>query len=327
MNNQDILSKLDNAFKSITVGDLGSAVLQPQKFERFVQTVQEKANILNEARFIEMDSSEVDIDRVGFSGRILKAGELANGDDNENVTAVKPVFGTNKLTAKELVAVTGIKDKSLRRNIEKEGFEDTLVDLFAGSAGKDLEEFAILADKDIAYNDDDVLSLADGWVKDAVNKVYGSGATADFDPDKVEELFESMILALPKEFLGDPTEWRIYAPFEVVNAYIEVLKARNTPVGDKAYTEAGSVHYKGFPVVYSPMIERSKAVGDGGAGRVCLLGHPDNMAWGLFHEITVEKDRKPTLRKTDFVLTLEGASGYEDENGAVVAYMDQEKPA
>jgi len=327
--NEQLLSKLEQAFKSITVSDLNGSVLAPQKFDSFVRVVQEGSNILQNARFIEMDSQIVEIDRVGFSGRILKSGTDTNGADRTLADGeeAKPTFGVNKLTAVELQAITGIKDTALRRNIEREGFEDTLVDMFAEAAGQDLEEFAILADDDITYAQDDVLSLTDGWAKLAANKIYGQGAGADFDPAKVEELFDSLIAAVPKKYIRDRGAWRIYVTFEQYEAYREVLAQRGTALGDAALTGDIPLNYKGFLVEYAPMLERSKPVGENGAGRLAMLQHPDNMAWGLFHQIFIEPDRKPRARKTDYVLTLEGDANYEDENAAAVAFLDQEEPA
>jgi len=43
--------------------------------------------------------------------------------------------------------------------------------------------------------------------------------------------------------------------------------------------------------------------------------------------VTVEPDRIPSDRRTDFVLTLEADAHYEDENGAVAALIDQKKPS
>lgn len=326
----ELLQKLDSAFKAITVGDLDEGVLQPVKFDRFIRAMQHRTAIINEARFIKMEAQQVDIDRVGFVGRILSSGSLANGDhrkiDDVNDFA-KPQFHTNKLIAKELQAVTGIRDKALRRNIERGNFENTLVDLFGEAAGRDMEEFFILADTDILYSNDDVLSLTNAWAKRAANKIYGDGESKDFDPASAdlypENMFEAMLAAIPKQFLQNRAEWRFYVDWDAENKYRNLLKKRETALGDTAQTTDGSLVYKGIPVKYVPMMERSASIEEGGAGSMAMLQHPDNMVWGVFHEVTIERDRIPKDRRTDFVLTLEGDADYEDENAAVVAFADQ----
>lgn len=336
--NKEILNAL--AFKQIiTIDDLGKAILQPAKFAAFVRAMQHKTVILDEARFIKMDAQIVDIDRVGFVGRILRSGVKWNEDtrkwEHRKLTVseyAKPQFATNQLIAKELQAITGLRDKALRRNIERGNFETTLVDLFGEAAGRDMEEFSILADTDIAYSTDDVLSLTDGWIKLTANKVYGYGAGKDFDTAAAtfpENMFQAMIDTLPKQFLQNESEWRIYVDWDIRDDYIDLLRARATDLGDRVYIQkAGLVPpFKGINIQYVPMFNRSKTKAEGGVGRIALLSHPANMAWGIFHEVTVEPDRIPQDRRTDFVLTLEADAHYEDENGAVAALIDQKKPS
>lgn len=323
--NDEILARLDGAFKSITVTSLGDSKLAPEKFNQFVRAMQARTVILPEARFIEMNSHVTEIDRVGFIDRVLTAGNDANGQVvlEENKFS-KPIFATNQLVAKEMQAITAIRDRALRRNIERGGFENTLVDLFGEAAGRDLEEWAIFADT--SNDDDSLLRLTDGWIVKAKNKVYGRGADSDFDPsddDFPENVLKALLDALPKEFLVNRAEWRFYVPYEIEDGYRDLLKARGTALGDRAQTEGGGLMYKGIPVVYCPMLERASQA----TGRVAMLQHPDNMAWGVFHEVTIEREREAKARRTDFVLTIEADCHYEDENGAVVALIDQEKPA
>lgn len=330
LSNAELLGRLDSAFKAITVGDLNEGVLVPEQFERFVQIMQHRTVIMQEARFIAMDRQQVNIDRTGFVGRILRAGKDDQGayrDLSEGEHA-KPNFYTNKLVAEELQAITGIEDQALRRNIERGGFEDTLVDMFGEAAGRDLEEWFMLGDKDISWATDAVLSLIDGWAKRAENKVYG-GSGGDFNPSGdayPEDLFEAMLLALPKQYFQNESEWRIYVDWEVQNAYREKLKKRETALGDTATTNAMSLTYKGIPIRYVPMLGRSKPIESDGAGGIAMLQHPDNTVWGIFHEVTIERDRIPKSRRTDFVLTMEGDADYEDENAAVVAFLDKDTP-
>lgn len=325
MTNDDLLDRLEAAFKAVTdISTFGASILATDKFDQFVREARDSTTILPEARFIPMDAQKVEIDRIGFAGRILDAGRddagahrsLGEGDFADPNTA------TNDLEAQELIAIASLRDAALRRNIERGGFEDTLVSLFSEAAGRDLEEYALLADTDWAAIDDLMLSKTDGWVKRAAQKVYG-GASEDFDPADSESIFQAMLDSLPKRFLQDRSMWRFYVPFEVEDGYRDQLKGRGTQLGDETQTQNRPLSYKGIPVVYVPIIERAKTVASGGPGRVCLLSHPDNLAWGVFHEVTVEREREAKERRTDFVLTVEPDADYEDENGAVAAYLDQ----
>lgn len=332
--NRDLLAIVDDVLKAgITeVSDLGLAILQPQKFDKFVRVVQEKTVLLPEARYIKMESHRVDIDRISFIGRILDSLKDASGNIRELEASefAKPVLNTNRLDSEDFQAIASIRDDTLRKNIEKGGFEDTLIDLFGEAAGRDLEEFCILADTDMSYAQDHVLSKTDGWVKLAANAVYGVGAGKDFDPAGAtypENMFEAMLDALPKQYLGARSDWRFNVIYSVEKAWRKLLKARKTPLGDEFTTKAAPLAFEGIPLQRVPMLERAKAIAAGGPGDVCLLSHPDNMVWGIFFEVTIEREREAKKHRTDFVLTVEGDAHYEDENAAVAAFIEKEEPA
>lgn len=327
---EDILEKLDASFKAVTVTGLGESVLAPEQFDRFVRSMQARALILPDARFITMGAQVTHIDRIGFVGRVLTAG-VATGDTVVGTeTSVAPTTVTNKLIAKEMRGLTGINDRALRRSIEQGDFEGTLVDMFGEAAGRDLEEWGLFADE--GYTDD-LLSLGNGWIQKAGNKVYGvesSGAAGDedFDPAaaQIETMFAAMLDALPKQFLINRAEWRFYVPYEMEDAYRNILKARGTALGDAAQVGNAQLMYKGIPVVYAPMLERAGTEGaTTGTGKVAMLTHPDNTVWGVFEEVTIEKEREAKLRRTDFVLTIEADVHYEDENAVVIAYAERAK--
>lgn len=336
--NDELLQKLDSALKNVGVDTLGAGILVPQKFDRFVRSMQIRTKILPEARFIRMESQITDIDRVGFVGRVITQAvtpnPLANGLNGVadvpvgQEASVAPVFGTQVLRAVELRALTGISDRALRRNIERGDFENTLVDLFGEAAGRDFEEFAILSDPNNVA--DPLLALMNGWATGATNRVYGvvgANQAAEFDPTDPEKIFEALLDAIPKQYLQNRAEWRFYVPYEVENDYRDVLRARGTTLGDAAQIGAEGLKYKGIPIVEVPMFERATVAAGGanlagGVGRICMLQHPDNMVWGVFHQVSIERDRDIRNRRTDFVLTIEADAGYENPNAAAVAFMD-----
>ncbi len=425
--NDDLLTKLDGAFKGLTtVSTLGSAVLQPEKFDKFVRQMQHKTTILKDARYIPMESQVVDIDRIGFTGRILSSGGALASQAKTAVQAVTalssgdytaPTIATNKLVARELQAVCGINDATLRRNIEKGDFENTLIELFGEAAGRDLEEWGLLANLSLNTTTYAFLCLTDGWIKTAGQKVYGTygdtssglsttiktatsvsaggttltatatdlsgieagdflrvgiagspylefmtvasvndstdvitftepfaydhaalqavvqvDAIPQFYTGKttyIEDMFNAMLQALPKQYLQNPTEWRLYVTWDVYDGYRDILRARQTNLGDAAQTGNAPLYFKGIPVVYTPMLERSTDYNSsaGTWGDVAMLQHPDNMVWGVFHDITIEPSRVAVSRRTDYVMTLEADVNYEDENAAVVAFIEVPRPA
>lgn len=340
MDNESLLKIIDSALKDtgiVEVTTLGTSILQPQKFDKFIRTVQDNTVILPEARYMKMESQIVDIDRIAFIGRVFDSLQGDGGTTERVLTDpteyAKPQFSTNQLIAVGLQAIVGIKDTAMRRNIEKGNLENTILSLLGEAGGRDLEELALLGNKDIPYATDRVLCKTDGWIEKAVNKIYG-GEGGDFDPAATtgvlypENMFEAALAAIPKVYLNTLADWRFYVTWEVEQAYRKILKTRGTPLGDTVSTQALPLAFQGIPIVRVPILERSATYNGSThtAGKVCLFSHPDNMIWGVFYELTLEREREAKLHRTDFVGTVEVDANYEDENAAVAMYIDQAPP-
>lgn len=324
MQNELILKGIDATLKALDVDadDLGDSILQPGKLDAFVRVMQRRTNVLQRARFIPMDSQQEDIDRIGFSGRVITEALKPDGTKKGTETAVDPDPNTNKLQAVELRGVMGHTDRTLRRNIERQGLAQTMRDLFAEAAGRDMEEFALLARED-EITDPAHLGAADGWAELAGNKIMGVDTTATGDDGWPVNLFAALILNLPKQYLVDRSDWVIFCPWSIEQDYRDYLQARDTALGDANMTDGGNLIYQGFEIQATAMLERSGDYGvNGHMGDVAMLQNPDNMAWGVFHEMALEPDRNVSERRTDVYLTMEGDAGYEDEDAAVVAYID-----
>jgi len=300
---KDLITKIDAAMKAITTTDLGSSVLRPEKADRFIRTASEATPVLQAARRLTMNAPTRDIDRVAFTSRILGPAT----EDTALANETKPTFAMNQLVAVEAGGVVGLTDNTLEDNLEREDFEDTLLDLIAERSGVDLEELFINGD---TGSGDSYLALTDGWLKLAANQLVADGtAPDDFDPADVESMFNAMLLAVPKKYFRDPSQWRFYVPWNIADDYREKLKARGTALGDEMYTTARSLAYKGVPVEVVPNMPAGNA----------LLVPPVNLVYGIYRQIRIEPDRVAKARKTDFVVTLRADCHYEDENAAVRA--------
>jgi len=301
MNNQQMLDKINSALKSVMTTDLGSSKLATAKQEQFVQTISEATRVLDSARRINMRSHTHDIDRVGFADRIL--GTAAEGVAGTSDS--KPVFNTNTLESVEVMAIAGITDSTMEDNIERAGFEDTLLDLIADRSGIDLEELFLNGDK---TSGDAFLALTDGWLKKSANLVDGGATTPAFDATDVEAMFDAMVASVPKKFLRNRSEWTFWVHWDIEDAYRNVLKARGTGLGDFAQTTGQQLAYKGFTIQDSANMPEGTA----------FLAPATNLVYGVYRDIFIEPDRMPKARKTDFVTTLRVDANFEDENASVV---------
>lgn len=327
MDNNEMLNEMienpDEAIKSITVSDLGYSVLQPQFFNQFVREATRNQTILSEARRIVMDAQVCNIDRTGFSTRIME-------DATEDVapTGTNPAFHQEQLIAKEFVGMVGINDRSLRRNIEKQNFQTTLISMASEKWGEDWESLAVFGDT-AKYASGDLLKAQDGWIKKATNKLYGTGTGKDFDAsnDDPSAVFKKMLAAYPKNYLKNRTNLRFYVDSDLFDDYIDEVGLRPTVTGDDATGKFIARPYKGIPVIEAPVLNDSDGTNTTkGYGKAAMLMDPNNLVYGIFHEVAIEPDRQPKLRKTDFVFSAESDQGFENPDVGVVALYNQTKP-
>ena len=320
----DMIENPDEAIKSITVSTLGYSVLQPQFFNQFVREATRNQTILSEARRIVMDAQVVKIDRTGFAARLME-------DATEDVapTGVTPTFAQEKLTAHEFVGMVGINDRSLRRNIEKQNFQSTLISMASEKWGEDWESLTVWGDT-TKYSSGDLLKSQDGWMKKCANKLYGTGTGKDFTKGTVtaSELFKLMLQNYPKNYLKNRTNLRFYVDSDLFDDYIDEVGVRPTLVGDEATGKNIARPYKGVPVLEAPVLNDEEGTDtSSGFGKSAMLMDPNNMVYGIFQEVGIEPDRQPKLRKTDFVFSAESDQGFENPNVGVVALFDQTKPS
>ena len=321
----EMIENPEESIKSITVSDLSYSVLQPQYFNQFVREATRDQTILAEARRIVMDSQVVNIDRTGFSNRIM---EVAT--EGSAPTGVNPSFNQQQLTAKEFVGLVGITDNALRRNIEKEGFQSTLISMASAKWGEDWESLAVFGDTTKA-NIGTLLKSQDGWIKKCANKIYGTGTGKDFDSStaKVSDVFKLMLAKYPKNYLKNRTNLRFYVGSTLFDEYIDEVGQRATIVGDDATAHNIARDYKGIKVVEAPVLNDSEGThaSNGWGAKIAMLMDPNNMCYGIFHEVGIEPDRQPKLRKTDYVFSAESDQGFENPNVGVVALYGLEKPS
>lgn len=349
MNAQELLGLItsdgDSAQKAMDVQDFGASLLNPEQFNRFIQIMQDATVLLQESRRVDMTTPERVIDLTGIFEWVLRAGNDADGNhrDYTNEPGTKVTTRQNRLVARELIAKTGLFDKAARRNIEREQFENTLLSMLGGAAGRDMSAYIMLARRTYNYALSDthaLLSQTDGLLARAGSQIYGVESAAgvgdaDFSASAIgttdyqaagtqaRTVMQIMLETIQKKYIGgSEREFRYHCTWDFFDAYRELWISRGGIDSDSVLSGGRQPDYKGIPVVYAPELEREI---DG--NRHVLLSHPDNQNYGVFHEVTMEPDRIPGNRKTDMYLTFEGDVNYEDEFAAVAANLDTPKPA
>jgi len=256
LSNTQILERLGTAMKALTVGDLGSSVLTEEKADQFIREIENSTPVLNNARRLTMRSHTRDIDRIAFTSRIMTDPTTAEDDANDS----EPTFTTNQLVAQEAMGALGLKDPTIEDNIERDRLEETVLTLAGRRVGVDLEELFLNGD---TGSGDSYLALTDGWIKKAGNSVAGAPdfpTNGDFDESDVEAAFDAALQAIPKKYLRDRSAFRFLVTWDMEDDYRDVLKARNTDLGDAAQTGDGTLRYKGVALEFVPANSTARCI-------------------------------------------------------------------
>ncbi|KKN20734.1 hypothetical protein LCGC14_0932540 [marine sediment metagenome] len=291
--------------KRITTTTLGETALHPEKAAQLVRELEFSTPMLGATRRLDMKSDKRDIDRIGFTGRLMN---VAPAEGEPIVTESTPAFTSNELSVVKAVGVVELSDESLEDNIERENFEDTLIALIGSQAGIDLEELYLNGD---VGSGDPYLALTDGWNVLANNQITGA-ANLDFTAADVESMFEAMlveILTNARQFMRRRQDMKFWVSWKAENDYRELLRQRGTDLGDSVQTKAQPLAYKGIPVV--PVF--NMPITD------ALMATDDNLVYGIRRDIRLEPERQARAGRTDFVVTFRTDAHYEDETGAVHA--------
>ncbi|WP_042708155.1 phage major capsid protein [Methanobrevibacter wolinii] len=333
MDNSQILNQLVNenekaAFKSMYTDMVtGKAILNPEQLGQFLRYATLPQTILNDAKFELMNRPKKELNRTGINGRVLTNGYNSAGvTDGSNITAADVDFGANELDVKKLKAMCEITDDEKEDNIEQAQFEQTLLAMMGERIGEDLEYWALFGDT--TKTSDGLLATNDGWLKLAGQQLKSKGvdsAAGNFDLEKgtVEDMFDSMIKAMPSRF-RDRNNLKFYVPFEVEDAYRNLLKSRGTALGDSTQTGFSGLAYKGIPIQQCVTLDAEDARTVTGDVK-CTLQDPRNMNYGVYKQITVEPEREAAKENTKYWFRMRADVQYNFTEAAVVASISTEE--
>lgn len=341
MNNQQILNNIVNpneqaVFKSMREDmETGKALLNPEQLGQFLREATINNTILKDADFSLMQSFKKQLNRVGLAGRVLQNGYDSTGATNSELTPGEVEFGVNELDAQKLKALCSIEDDEKEDNMTKEAFEQTLLSMMGERIGEDLEAWALFGDSELTTADQPLFATIDGWIKTSETKVQSaeqkkaaSDGNADFDlsKDTVESMFDAMIYAMPLRFRQNRTKLKFYVPYEVEDAYRNILKSRGTALGDSTQVGFEELKYKNIPVVYCPTLdaEDGRALDDTATS---LLVDPSNLAYGIWKNVSIEPDRLAKYERTDYYYRIRGDVDHYFRNATVTAKITADEAA
>lgn len=307
MTPEEMLRLVDEKFfqsKSIfTDSDLSTGgLLNDKQFDRFVQKLVEKTLIMNECDVQTGVEKQVKIDVIEFASDIVQK-PVAEGTEHD--TTSKPTPTQVAIATVEYIIAVDLGFSALRNNIEKENFENTIMEMIAKKTGSDFEAIALKSDTTLGTAD--AYDINDGWLKlGAVeHEVDHASGDAFDDSKKTADLFDDMIDELPTKYLdySDISEWRIYCHKGLERLYRKWLVAIEAKIGGSHsfLLENIPVTYEGYKIAGVPRWPSSTTGSPSVLLTKLLLTHPKNLIHYIQKEISF--NREPKWRKRQLEIT------------------------
>ena len=344
MVNEHILSQIVNenereVFKSMR-SDMSSAkaLLNDEQFNTFMRAATINQSILQDASFRRMNAMNQVVSSTSVVGRVLQNGYDSTGATEDKLTEATIGFGKAELNSTKLKALTSILDDDKEDNIEREQFEQTLLTMMGEAVGRDLEAVCVFGND--AYTSgspaakDPLFSTFDGWLEQAKSyQVKSDGAkgagTKDFDlDDGIDAMFDAMIgkLPVPYRAAGLMNRLAFYVPWEVYDAYQNLLASRVDTLGDVNLTGRPSLTYKNIPVKYAPVLDAT----DGRTvfGNVpSILTIPEYTWFGVYKYLSIEPRRDVPNELTEYYYRIRCAASLQFPDAFVTGVMTANEAA
>lgn len=305
MREKELLRKADLALSDLT-NDGG--LMNPEQANRFFRKMIDQPTILKDVRTIPMRRPSMEINKIGFTTRMLRAANqgavgsraLSSGDRYKAVTE-QITLNTSEVIAEIDLPYEVIEDNIEGGGIDNTQFEDTIMDLLAERAALDLEELLIAGD---TGSGDAYLALQDGILQLATSNIVNH-ASAAIDPD----LFANMIKALPTKYHRLLNQYRFYLQTTKEIDYRMQVAQRQTQLGDSLLTGKSPVAVLGVGMEAAALMPAANAI----------MTVPRNIIWGVQRNFRLEFDRIVRERVFVIVLTMRVAIQIEEEDMVVKA--------
>ena len=298
--NRSIVQKAD-----LAISDMISCggYLNPMQANTFIRMLQEQPTLIQQVRTVPMNSPTMQINKIGFASRILKAAP-SSGSYLKATDRSKPSTEQVNLKTSEIIAEAHIPYDVIEDNIERGRLEDTIMALIAERASLDLEELIITGDTDSA---DAYLALTDGILILAYRHICDFTGQNGANVNK--DTFKDMMKCMPNMYLRNKKAMRHYVSPHAEIEYVDSLAGRETNLGDRKTTGWSKENAFGIPVESVALMPNASAI----------LTYPKNIIWGVQRQIMIETDRDIRARVLIVVLTLRIDIQFEEDDAVVKA--------
>lgn len=305
MNEQELVAKADLALSDLISN---GGYLNPDQANRFYRKIIDKPTMINDVRTIRMLRPKMEINKIGFGSRILRAANQGAVGSRALSSSDRAAVQTTKitLTTSEVIAQVNLPYETIEDNIEggqidANQFQETVLELMADRVASDLEEILITGD---TTSGDPYLALMNGTIKQSVSNIVNQNNAA-IDP----VLFSNMIKALPTRYHRLLPQFRFYVGTTKEIDYRMQIAQRQTNMGDAVMTGTAPVAVLGVVMkgaAYMPI-------------NTAQLLIPNNVIFGIQRDIRMEFFKDIEQRLIKIVVTMRFATQYEEEDMTVKA--------
>lgn len=304
-----VIARADIALNQLTAN---GGLLDAEQTNTFIDMVLDQPTILKQVRQVRMNSPEMKINKIGLSGRLLRAASQTGGQEDNGTNGrylpknqrSAPTTSQIEMATKEVIAEVRIPYEVLEDNIEGQALEAHIMRLIAERSALDLEELALFGDT--ANATDSFLALQNGWLKRfAAHIVDNAGAGPN------DEMITDALLAMPQQYLRFLPQMRAFISQANKIKFQASRIARQTALGDASAQGNLDLYSQGLKIEEAPMLAADN-VGDKG-----VFTNPKNLIWGVQRKLTIETDKDIRSREYIIVLTMRIAQQIEDANAGV----------
>ncbi len=302
LDNRTILEKADLALADLTTG---GGLLQPAQAQKFIRILIEESVILKQGTVVPMKSPKQLIEKIRFSGRVLRAG--SEGAPLPAAERSKPDLSQVELDAQLFKAEARLNNEVLEDSIERGQLRQTIMQLMAEAISRDMDAVIIRGD---TTSPDTLLAKLNGILKQATsNIVDAQGQVTN------KSIFRDMLKSMPSAFLRNKREMRFFTSVDSEIDYRDSLAERATGVGDKFLEQDEPVVYSGVPIVDVPLFPED--LGPSGNATNILLTDPKNINIGIWRNIRIETDKLVSEGVLIIVATLRFDVKFAEETAVV----------
>lgn len=262
--------------------------------------------LLQLGTFKPMSSSEFEIPKMGFTGRVLRAAQEGVGlSESERV---RPALGQTKLSVKEFIAEARIPYSALEDHVIDGTLLDEVRRLLSKAIARDIEWIGINGDTAGPQTTPDEIALAqiDGFIKQAVTNVVNAGGVR-----LAKSVLKQMAQTMPSEYFRQRRDLMYASSKNAVIDYGDSLASRATALGDNTLMTRSDLEYSGMAVMDIP--EFPENLGGGNDETVVLLTTPPNMWVGQQRQVLMETDKDISARDWIVVATIKFDVKYAHE--------------